>query len=419
MSKNERNQTIFECGDRVPTQLEDLGERSGSNSSTTTDRAKFRLKHKTMLVASLALVIATSAASLIRRSVHERTDDARIDGHVTPVSARINGQVQQVKVIEGQLVHAGDVLAVMDQRECSIAVTQAVANVAYTQNTAASMYFSAAITVTSAYGGLNSAQVAVKNAEIEVVIAEHKLKTDEAVLKQAQADATAMEPVLDATTMEAVLVADEQELIEAQEKLGQAMTNLRAAQTAPQQVSIAKVKAEAADSQVMESQSQLEQAQLRLSYTIIRAPVTGIIGKRSVEVGQNVTVGQELMDVVSLDDVWITANFKETQLARLRPGQPVEIKVDAYGRTWKGHVTNLGGATGSVLSVIPSKAVGNHRDGQRVPVRIDFDRAQSQDFNAAGLLKPGLSAKSEVRVRWVPRVRAPAGLRPTSGSGAL
>jgi membrane fusion protein (multidrug efflux system) len=319
------------------------------------------------------------------------------------VSARINGQVQQVHVIEGQLVHAGDVLAVMDQRECSIAVTQAMANVAYAQNTAASLYFNAAITVTSAYGGLNSAQAAVKSAEIEVVTAEHKLKADEAVLKQAQADTTTMAAILDATTMEAVLVADQQELIQTQEKLGQAITNLRAAQTAPQQVSIASVKAQAADSQIMESQSQLEQAQLRLSYNIIRSPATGVIGKRRVEVGQNVSVGQELMDVVSLDDVWITANFKEAQLGHLRPGQPVEIKVDAYGRTWKGHVTNLGGATRSVLSVMPSSAVGNHGDGQRVRVRIDFDRPQGPDFNAAGLLKPGLSVKPEVRVRWLPR----------------
>jgi len=207
--------------------------------------------------------------------------------------------------------------------------------------------------------------------------------------------------------MEVVLVVDQQVLIQTQEKLGQAITNLRAAQTAPEQVSIARVKAQAADSQIMESQSQLEQAQLKLSYTILRSPVTGIIGKRRVEVGQTVSAGQELMDVVSLDDVWITANFKEAQFGHLRPGQPVEIKVDAYGRTWKGHITNLGGATGSVLSLMPSNAVGNHGDLQRVRVRIDFDRPQSPDFNAADLLKPGLSVKPEVRVRWLPRAPSP------------
>jgi membrane fusion protein (multidrug efflux system) len=302
----------------------------------------------------------------------------------------------------------------MDQSECSIAVNLAMANVAYAQNTAASLYFTAAITVTTAYGGLNSAQAAAKSAEIEVAAAQHKVKMDEAVLKVAQVDATSIEAVLDAATIEAVLEADQQVLMQTQEKLGQAITNLKVAQTASQQVSIAKAKAQAADSQIMESQSQLEQAQLRLSYTIIRSPVTGVVGKRRVEAGQNVSVGQELIDVVSLDDVWITANFKQTQLALLRPGQPVEVKVDAYGRTWKGHVTNLGGATGSVLSVMPSNAVGNHGDGQQVPVRIDFDRPQDQDFNAAGLLKPGLSVEPAVRVRWLRRTPSPSDGMPGS-----
>ena len=158
----------------------------------------------------------------------------------------------------------------------------------------------------------------------------------------------------------------------------------------------------------MESQSELDQAQLRLSYTVIRSPVTGVIGKRRVEGWQNVSVGQELMDVVSLDDVWITANFKETQLGHLRPGQPVEIKVDAYGRSWKGHVTSLGGAAGSVLSAIPCNSASNPQDRQRVPVRIDFDRLQNQDFNAAGLLKPGLSVEPAVRVRWLKRTPSPS-----------
>lgn len=339
---------------------------------------------------------------------YERTDDAHIDGHITPVSARINGQVQQVNVIEGQLVHAGDVLAVMDQSECSIAVNQAMAHVAYARNTAASLYFTAALTVTTAYGGLNSARAAAKSAEIEVAAAEHKVKMDEAVLKQAQKDATTMEAVLDAATIEAVQEADQQALIQTQEKLAQAIMNLRAARTAPQQVSVAQAKAQAAESQIIGSQSELDQAQLRLSYTVIRSPVTGVIGKRRVEAGQNVSVGQELIDVVSLDDVWITANFKETQLGHLRSGQPVEIKVDAYGRLWKGHVTSLGGATGSVLSANPCNSASTPQDRQRVAVHIDFDRLQNRDFNAAGLLKPGLSVEPAVRVRWLRPTPSPS-----------
>ena len=160
-------------------------------------------------------------------------------------------------------------------------------------------------------------------------------------------------------------------------------------------------KAEAADAEALQRKAQLDQAQLNLGYTILRSPVTGIVGKKSVEVGQNVSIGQELVDVVPLDDVWVTANFKETQLAHMRPGQQVEIHVDAYGRSWKAHVTNTGGGTGSVFSLLPPEnATGNYvKVVQRVPVRLDFDRLEGQDFNAEGLLKPGLSVEPKVRVR--------------------
>ena len=130
------------------------------------------------------------------------------------------------------------------------------------------------------------------------------------------------------------------------------------------------MRAQAADSQVLQCKAQLEQAQLDLRNTIIRSPATGVVGKRRIEAGQNVSVGQELIDVVSLDDVWITANFKQTQLVHLRPGQPVEIKVSAYGRTWKGHVTNLGGGASSVFSAMPLKGVNREpREGHAASTR--------------------------------------------------
>jgi membrane fusion protein (multidrug efflux system) len=199
----------------------------------------------------------------------------------------------------------------------------------------------------------------------------------------------------------ASVLAAEQAVRQAKGKLLQAGADLRSAQTAPQQVSMTRAKAEAADAQARERKAQLDLAELNLSYTVVRSPVTGIIGKKAVEVGQNVGIGQELVEVVPLDDVWVTANFKETQLAHMRPGQPVEIKVDAYGRTWKAHVTNLGAGAGSVFSLLPPEnATGNYvKVVQRVPVRIDFDRNSGSDFNAEGLLKPGLSVEPEVRVR--------------------
>src|SRR5580658_209059 len=156
-----------------------------------------------------------------------------------------------------------------------------------------------------------------------------------------------------------------------------------------------------ANSEVARRELQLAQAELNFSHTVICSPVTGIVGKSRVEVGQNVSIGQDLVDVLRLDDVWVTANFEETQLAHMRPGQPVEVHVDAYGRKWKGHVTNMGGGTSSVFDLLPLESATSHyvKGVQRVPVRIDFDRPPGKDFNAGELLKPGLSVEPKVKVR--------------------
>ena len=387
-----------------------------AGNAVTAGGARLLFRRKRALIASIMLVVVIAAGWLIRDStIYERTDQAQVDGRILPVSARINGHAEQVNVVDGQLVRAGDVLAIIDQRAYSIAVVEALANLAYAENTAASLYFKAAITVTAGYGGLDAARTGVRIASAQLKNAEQKLRADEAVLKLAQVDG----PVA-----EAVTGADEQSLLQAEDKLAEAITNLRTAQTAPQQASLAKADAQAADSQVLQRKAELDRAQLNLSYTILRSPVTGVIGKRRLEVGQSVSIGQDLIDIVSLDDVWITANFRETQLARLRPGQPVEIKIGAYGRTWTGHVTNLGGSSGSVFSAMTPKASGDRvKAGQRVPIRIDFDRADGLDFNAEGMLKPGLSAESAVRVRSLPRPRTakelPAGPGPDAAASTF
>ena len=393
-----------------------------------------RLRQHPLKVAlgTLALLaILIFAACLVRNAfLYQDTDDAQVDGHVMPLSARINGQVTKVNFVEGQLVHEGDLLAIIDPADFKIAVIQSEAALADAQASATSSRWNVPITSVTVQSNLDSAETGVVNAEAGLRVAEHNHESAKALLTQAEANAAKSDADLERAkqlvakedisrqqfdqavasaaanraavgSADAAVKAAEQAVRQAEGKLLQAKADLRSAQTAPQQVSLIRAHADAADALVDQRRAQLAQAQLNFSYTIIRSPVTGIIGRKSVEVGQNVSIGQEMLEVVPLDDIWVTANFKETQFEHMRPGQLVKIKVDAYGRTWSGHVTNMGGGTGSVFSLLPPEnATGNYvKVVQRVPVRIDFDRTAGQDFNAEGMLKPGLSVVPDVRVR--------------------
>jgi membrane fusion protein, multidrug efflux system len=433
MSDKDENRSAYADSEEELTTLLEREPEASTDDNTSGNQGKKTIltSRKKLLATVLGGVIAILAAYLIRNAIlFQDTDDAQIDGHIMPLSARISGHVEKVNVIEGQVVHAGDVLVIIDPKDYKVAADQAVANLADAEATAAGSHYSVPITSATAYSSLDSAEAAVKNAEAGVAGAEQNLRADEAALQQAQANAAKTdsdlvryEPLVrkedisrqqyDAAvsaahanqaavkSAEAVVLAAQQAWQQTQAKLVQAKADLRNAQTAPEQVSLINAKAQAADSEVLQRKAQLEQAQLNLSYTVIRSPVTGIIGKKTVEVGQNVSIGQELVDLVPLDDIWVTANFKETQLEHMRPGQPVEVKIDAYGRSWEAHLTNLGGGTGSVFSLLPPEnATGNYvKVVQRVPVRIDFDRPSGQQFNAEGLLKPGLSVEPSVRVR--------------------
>jgi membrane fusion protein, multidrug efflux system len=378
----------------------------------------------------LIVVIVSGGLFLSNSLAWESTDDAQVNGHIMPLSARINGYVLEVPVIEGQLVHAGDVLVTIDPKDYKIALEQARATFEDAQANAAGSRLNIPVTSVTTRSNVDSASTAVANAEAGSKAAEQNFESAKAVLEQAEANAAKSDADLvryeqlvakddishqqydqavaaakanrsGVVSERANVQAAEQAVRQAQGKLLQAEADLRSAQTAPQQISMTIAKADAADAQARERKAQLDQADLDLSYTVIRSPVTGIIGKRTVEIGQNVSIGQELVEVVPLDDLWVTANFKETQLAHMRPGQPVEIIVDAYGRTWRAHVTNTGAGAGSVFSLLPPEnATGNYvKVVQRIPVRLDFDRSAGQNFNAEGLLKPGLSVEPRVRVR--------------------
>jgi membrane fusion protein (multidrug efflux system) len=319
-------------------------------------------------IATLSLLaILIIAGYLVRNAfLYEDTDDAQVDGHVMPLSARINGQVMKVNFVEGQLVHEGDLLAIIDPADFKIAMIQAEAALADAKASATSSHWNVPITSVTSQSNLDSAQTAVVNAEAGLRAAEHNHESAKASLTQAEANAAKSDADLErakqlvakedisrqqfdqavasatanqaaVTSVDAAVKSAEQAVRQAEGKLLQAKADLRTAQTAPQHVSLIRAQADAADAQAEQRQAQLAQAQLNFSYTIIRSPVTGIIGKKSVEVGQNVSIGQEMLEVVPLDDIWVTANFKETQLEHMRPGQLVKVKVDAYGwRHWIG-----------------------------------------------------------------------------------
>jgi membrane fusion protein (multidrug efflux system) len=371
---------------------------------------------------------------------YESTDDAQIDGHIHAISARISGYVNQVLVEDQQIVKAGDPLVVIDSRDFDVAVAKAEADVAdakatlagsrtevpITSTNTASTLRTAHSTLTDSQAGLLGAQRQFQAAEARLTAAESQVNEAQANYKKAADDVERYKLLVDkeeisqqiydtaaqtaaaakatvATRIASVnearhnVTAAEAAVQQAQAKIPQAEASIQSALTAPQQVAVSQSRAQSSEAKLAQQVALLAQARLNQSYTTIVAPADGIVGKKTVEVGQYVSPGQQLMAVVQLSDVWVTANFKETQLRRMQPGQRVRFSVDAYSREYEGRVTGIGGASGSRFSLLPPEnATGNYvKVVQRIPVRIDLEPGQNSDRH----LRPGMSVDPKVYLR--------------------
>lgn len=371
----------------------------------------------------------------------ESTDDAQVDAHVTPVASLVGGTVAKVSVADNQQVDAGAELVVIDTRDYEIALARAQASLADAKAEAAAAQATGVITsttatsnVSTAKGGVTQAESGVTEAEHGVAVAQARLQTAQARLKEQQANATKMtrdverlkgllakdeisQQQYDAavagadaatagvesaraqvTEAEASIKASESRLAQARVGQQQAGAELRTAETAPQQVAASRARADAAAARMQLAEVAVKQAELNLQRTKVMAPVAGIVSRRSVEPGQVIQPGQPLMTVIPLDRIWITANFKETQLKDMRVGQRVVVDVDAYGgREFEGKVESIAAATGSRFSLLPpDNATGNFvKVVQRVPVKIVLGSNQDPER----LLRPGMSVTPTVYTR--------------------
>jgi len=400
------------------------------------NRAK-RLRLIIFAVLVLAIIVAIPVYNYY--SSRESTDDAQVDGHIVPISPRISGTVIAVLVNDNQYVTAGTELVRLDPADYRIAAEKAAAdladaqaqtleaqtNVPITQITTSSLIKTSSSAVAEAQAGVIAAQRQIDAANARVASANAKVAEAQANNDKAQKDLARLKELVDKdeisrqqydaavaaaqsraaevdTAKAAVTEAQhnvdvaQANLTQARARLGSAGVQERQSQaSAPKQQAAIEARFKAANAMVQQRQAAVNQARLNIEYTTLRAPVSGLVSKKNAEPGMIVAPGQQLMAIVPLDDVWITANFKETQLKRMKVGQEVEVDVDAYGgRSYKAHIDSISAASGARFSLLPPEnATGNYvKVVQRVPVKIVLDPGQNQDHT----LRPGLSVNPTV-----------------------
>jgi len=387
-------------------------------------RRTSKLLRAGLLVAVVVLLIA--AVVLWRYlSGYESTDDAQVDVHLYPVSARVSGYVVKVNVADNQYVNAGTVLVEIDPKDYEIALDKTRADLANAEATARSLDITVPIASVNTSSQLTSAARDVDNAAVGIVAAEKQLAAARASVAEAEANdikaqddlkrykrlvdhqnvseqiydqalAGAKASTANVAAAHANEAAAQQTVEQARNRLTQAQASHRAAGTGPQQVASTRARALSAAADVQQKRALVEQAALNLRYTKVVAPVDGQVN-RTVVVGMNIQPGQQLLTVVPLEQVWFTANFKETQLGSMRPGQRVEVSVDANGRTYRARVDSIGGATGPLFSLLPPEnATGNYvKIVQRIPVKIALEPGENHDRQ----LRPGMSVIPTVYLR--------------------
>ena len=394
-----------------------------------------------LIIGVVFLLILGAGVWAWTTSGRENTDDAQVDAHVTQLAARVSGTVIKVAVDDNQLVEAGTLLVQLDPGDYQVAVDKARAELADAEANAVAAQSSVPITstttasnVTTARGGVTQAQSGVTASEKEIEAARARLVSAQARLREAEANAAksardverlkgllakdeVSQQMFDATSAtaeaqkaavdsarsqvaeaEAGIRVAESKLAQSRAGEDQAHAEMQTARTGPSQVAATKARAAAAEARAQQMRAALTQAELNLQYTTVKAPVRGVVSKKGINPGQVVQGGQPLLAIVQIDDVWVTANYKETQLRDMRPGQRAMISVDAYGgREYKGNVDSISGATGARFSLLPPEnATGNFvKVVQRVPVKIVLDPGQDPEH----LLRPGMSVTPTVYLK--------------------